>query len=102
MVEVCNTLLQFQYHRAGGVNERDVVLLGGLVGEGRFPMRADEHGGVAQLLELLVTDHPQTEVGEAFHLLVVVHNIPQAIQGFVVRQVLFRRLDGVNHSEAES
>ena len=100
--EVLDALLQFENDGAGGINEGDVVLPCLLVGAGRFSVRSDEDGGVVQFGELLVADDVQTDVGEAFHFFVVVHDVAEAVERVVGFQILLCCLYGVDDAETEA
>ena len=93
MVKVGNALLQFQDHWTSSIDKGDVVFLGDPVGLRRLAMSADQDSSVVQLTELFIADNPESEAGEPFHLLVVMHNIAQAIEGIVLRQVLLGNME---------
>ena len=79
-----------------------MVLLGQLIGFGRFPVGTEQDFGVFQLGKFFVIDGYQPQLFQSFAFLSVVYNISQAIECFTLCQFFFCFPDGGSHSETES
>ena len=71
--------LQSQHHRAGGIDNLDVVALGKLVGLRRFAMGSQQDFYIVELGELLMVDGDEPFGMEAFYFHAVVYDIAKAI-----------------------
>ena len=71
--------LQSQHHRAGGIDNLDVVALGKLVGLRRFAMGSQQDFDIVELGELLMVDGDEPFGMEAFYFHAVVYDIAKAI-----------------------
>lgn len=71
--------LQSQHHRAGSIDNLDVVALGKLVGLRRFAMSSQQDFYIVELGELLMVDGDESFGMEAFYFHTVVYDIAKAI-----------------------
>ena len=97
-----DALLQLEHHGAGGIDDVDAVAARGFVGLRRLAVGTQQHLHVVQLLELVVGDGLQADVGQAVHLGGVVHDVAQAVQVPTLVEHLLGLADRCRHSEAES
>ena len=102
LVNTQNAFLQLEHNGAGGVNQVDVVFFRDTVCLWRLSMSTDEDSGVMKGRVLIVVNDLQPHVSEPLHFLVVVYNVTQTIEGFVLQKVFFCRSDSVDHAEAET
>jgi hypothetical protein len=98
---VAYALLQLQHHGTGGIDEVNVVGLGGAVGRRRFAVGAQQHLGVVERVELLVVDGLQTERAQAFALLAVVDYVAQTVERVALAQFLLGLAYRRGHAKAE-
>ena len=94
--------LQLQYHRAGGINNFNVVALGKGIGLRWFSMGTKQYLHAMQLLHLLVVDGDESCFMQSFHLHTVMHDISQAVEFTAFLQLFFSFLDGSGHTKAET
>lgn len=94
--------LQLQYHRAGSINDFNVVALGKGIGLRWFTMGTKQYLHAMQLLHLLVVDGDESCFMQSFHLHTVMHDISQAVEFTAFLQLFFSFLDGSGHAEAET
>ena len=65
-------------------------------------MSTEQNFGIVDVLQLLVVDCHQAHLPEAVALLAVMHNVAQAIEPFLLCQLLLRLADGPRHAKAEA
>ena len=97
-----DALLELEHHRAGGIDDLDIVTTGQLVGLRGFTMGTEEHFHVVELLHLLVVDGDEPHLAEPFTLHAVVYDVTQTVEDVALGQFLLSFLDGGSHAEAEA
>ena len=65
-------------------------------------MGADQDLTIPEFPEVIVGNDLQTFLFEPVHLLIVVHDVPQAIQLPGIIKFVLSHLDGVNHTKTKT
>ena len=98
-----NLLLQGEHDGASSIDELDVALASELIDGGCFPVGTEEHALPLELLEGLVVDRLHALGLQAVYLLVVVYDVAEAVELFVIfLQLFFGVLDSIDDAEAEA
>ena len=94
---ILDPMLEFEYNRAGRINQFNVILDGQPVGFWWFAMRTYQDLTIAQLLKLLAINHHQTLRAEPLNFHVVVYDVSKTIQRLLVFHLILRHLNGKFH-----
>ena len=98
-----NLLLQGEHDGASSIDELDVALASELIDGWCFSVGTEEHALSLELLEGLVVDRLHTLGLQAVYLLVVVYDVAEAVELFVIfLQLFFGVLDCIDDAEAEA
>ena len=96
-------LLQGEHDGASSIDELDVALASELIDGGCFSVGTEEHALSLELLEGLVVDRLHALGLQAVYLLVVVYDVAEAVELFVILlQLFFSVLDCIDDAEAEA
>lgn len=101
-VFAANAFLQVEHYGTCGVDERDVVFACKGVCGRRFAVCAQQDVGITQMSELLVVDGCESKGMQAFYLTAVVYDVPEAVEGLSLLQLLLGFVDGACHAKAEA
>jgi hypothetical protein len=107
-----DALLELEHHRAGGIDDLDVVTAGEFVGLWGFAVGTEEHLHVVELTHVVVVDGDEAHILQAFALHTVVDNIAKAIElggwrlqipsNVLGSEFFFGLADGGGHTETEA
>ena len=98
-----NLLLQGKYDGASSIDELDIALTSELIDGWCFPVGTEEHALPLKLLKGFVVDRLQALGLQAVYLLVVVYDVAEAVELFVIfLQLFFGVLDSIDDAEAEA
>ncbi len=75
-----DALLQAQHHRAGGIDDVDVVALGEAIGGRWFAMCTQQHLYILKVCHLFVGNNFQSLLRQALNLVAVVHDVAEAVE----------------------
>ena len=98
-----DALLELEHHRAGGIDNLDVVTTGEFVGLRRFPMGTQQHLHIMELTHIIMVDGDEPQVFQPLTFHTVVNDIAQTVEGLVTgAKLLLSLLNGGGHSETEA
>jgi hypothetical protein len=94
--------LQCQHHRAGGVNDFNVVASSRFVGLWWLTVGTQQHGDVMQPGQLLMIDGDESVLVQSLHFHAVVHDVAETVEPLPGSELFFSFFDGSGYAEAET
>ena len=100
IIALADALLKGKDNRAGGIDEADTQFVGSAIGSGRLSVCTDEHLFARELRKTAMVDYLQSQATQALYFGAVVHDVAQAIETAVARQLFLGGSNGFHHPEA--